>query len=182
LSGIVDETAVFSEKPDEETMKSPKKLAKFEIDGKALKYCRWVELEEKEGWSGGYTDGPVKIKGWVQKDKLGPGPNTNPLNTIFMKDLKDYEIIAGTDLINADTKDVVTKLPGGLEVFKVGADHDGCIVKTPSPIIVQGLVECKYLRHLAIVPEKVIDDTGGSKDVTFPERGPKSIDKKKKKK
>ena len=181
LGGIVNETAVYSEKPDEATMKSSKQLAKLEIDGKALKYCRWVELEESEGWSRGFTDGPVKVKGWVNKNKLGPSPNTNPLNTIFMKDFKDYEIIAGTDLVSADTKDVVAKLPGGLEVFKVGVDKDGCIVKTPSPIIVQGLVKCNYLRHLAIMPEKVIDDTGGSKDVTFPERGPKTIDKDKKK-
>ena len=181
LGGIVDKAAVYSEKPDEETMKSSKQLAKLEISGRALKYCRWVELEESEGWSRGYTDGPVKVKGWIQKDKLGPAPNTNPLNIIFMKDFRDYEIIAGTDLISADTKDVVAKLPGGLEVFKVGVDQDGCIVKTPSPIIVQGLVKCKYLRHLAVFPEKIIDDTGGSKNVTSPERGPKTIEKKKKK-
>jgi len=177
LSSLVDETAIYCEKPEYESAQPDKKM---KIPGKALKYCRWVELQRDGGWSRGYTDGPVMTAGWVQKDKLGPLPNTNPLNMIFMMQFKDYEIISSTDLKTLDNKKVITTLPGGTEVFKVGVDYDGCIIKTPPPIVVEGLVKCKYLRNLGYIPEKVIDNAGKQPQVTFPERGPKIRKNKKK--
>jgi hypothetical protein len=168
LGSLKEETPVFPHKPG--PGEPPDKLQP--LPGKTLALCRWVELEPSEGWSRGYVDGPVRISGWVEKKAIGPLPNTNPLNMIFMKQLKDYEIVAETDLKTPDGK-LITKLPGGTDVIKVGVDYEGCIVKTPPPIAVEGLVDCKSLRNLATVAEKVIDGTTKQPQVTFPERGPK---------
>jgi hypothetical protein len=168
LGSLEEETLVFPQKPG--PGESPEKLQA--LPGKALALCRWVELEPSEGWSRGYVDGPVKISGWVEKKTIGPLPNTNPLNMIFMKQLKDYEIVAEADLVTPDGK-LITELPGGTDVFKVGVDYEGCIVRTSPPIVVEGLVDCKSLRNLATLAEKAIDDTTKQPQVTFPERGPK---------
>jgi len=186
----VDEKAFYDSTPDEGTLSSFKDAGgiyaqrpatddeepseKSRLSGQALKFCRWVEMEADGRWSRGYVDGPVKIEGWVDKEDLGPLPNTNPLNVIFMKQLKDYEIIVTTDLLSqGPKKKVIASLPGGTEVYKLGVDYDGCIVRTPPPISVEGLVDCKHLRNLGYLPEKVIDETKKQPQVTFPERGPK---------
>jgi hypothetical protein len=177
LSAFVDESVLYREKPQEDP--PTKKDEKLQIAGKALKYCRWVELEQQAGWSRGYTDGPVVVKGWTRKDRLGPLPNTNPLNMIFLKSFKDCELMIDTEIKTLDGKSVIAKLRGGMEVFKVGVDYEGCIVKTDWPIVIKGLVTCKLLRSLGVLPEKAIEDTKKKPQNTFPERGPKDRPKKK---
>jgi hypothetical protein len=171
LSGFKDKGNLYGQRPAADTDEPD---GKAKLPGEALKFARWVELEADGRWSRGYVDGPVRIEGWVDREGLGPLPNTNPLNVIFMKQLKDYEIIVTTDLLaQGPKKKVLASLPGGTEVYKLGVDYDGCIVKTPPPISVEGLVDCKGLRNLGYLPEKVIDETKKQPQVTFPERGPK---------
>jgi hypothetical protein len=185
----VEEKAYYDSTPDEGTLSSFKDAGslygqrpatdaddpdeKTKLPGEAMKHARWVELEADGQWSRGYVDGPVRIEGWVDREGLGPLPNTNPLNVIFMKQLKDYEIIVTTELLAGPKKKVLASLPGGTEVYKLGVDYEGCIVKTPPPISVEGLVDCGHLRNLGYLPEKVIDETKKQPQVTFPERGPK---------
>jgi len=171
LYAFNNETVIYKEKPQEEKAKNNNK--KLQIPGKALKYTRWVEIESQGVWSKGYTDGPIVVKGWVQKDKLGEPPNTNPLYMIFIKDFKDYEVIIDSSLINSVTKKPITKLPGGTQVYRTGVDYEGCIVRTSNPIVVEGLIDCKSLRSLNYMPEKVIENTGKKPLISFPERGPK---------
>lgn len=142
-----------------------------QIPGKALTWTRWVSIEIDGTWVRGRTDGQVVVEGWVPLTSVGALPNTNPLNKLAEKKLRDFEVIAST-VIKDDKGHAITTLPGGQEVDKLEEDVRGCRVRTVPPVVVEGWVSCDELRNLSVLPEAAIEYgiiDGGSWP---PDRGP----------
>lgn len=142
-----------------------------QIQGKALPWTRWVTMEVDGTWIRGRTDGQVIVDGWVSVASIGAIPNTNPLNKLAEKKLKDYEVIAKTGIVD-DKGRAITELPGGQEVIKLEEDVRGCRVKTTPPIEVEGWLPCASLRNLSVLPEAAIEYGIIDGGAWPPDRGP----------
>ena len=158
---VTQETAILSE-PGGPTNQIP---------GKILAWTRWVSFAVEGTWNHGRTDGQVSVAGWLPITAVGPLPNTNPLNKLAEKKLKDYEVVAAAEILDSKGYPVAT-LPGGQEIVKLGEDVRGCRVRTTPPIEVEGWMDCKNVRNLSVLPEAAIEYgviDGGSWP---PDRGP----------
>jgi hypothetical protein len=142
-----------------------------QIPGKALRWTRWVTMEVDGTWIRGRTDGQVVVEGWVPVTAVGPLPNTNPLNKLAEKKLKDFEVIAATGIKDSKGHEIAT-LPGGQEISKIDEDVRGCQVRTTPPVEVVGWVDCKSLRSLSVLPEAAIEYGVIDGGAWPPDRGP----------
>jgi hypothetical protein len=141
------------------------------IPGKALPYTRWVTMAVEGTWVKGRTDGQVVVHGYVPLTSVAPLPNTNPLNKLAEKKLKDYEVIATTAIKNAKGQEITT-LPGGQEVDKIDEGVLGCRIKSAPPVIVEGWIPCTSLRNLSVLPEAAIEYGIIDGGAWPPDRGP----------
>ena len=141
------------------------------IPGKALPFTRWVTMAVEGTWVKGRTDGQVVVHGWVPLTSVAELPNTNPLNKLAEKKLKDFEVIASTVLKNAKGQELTT-LPGGQEVDKIEEGVLGCKVTSTPPVIVEGWIPCTSLRNLSVLPEAAIEYGIIDGGAWPPDRGP----------
>ncbi len=142
-----------------------------QIPGKALAYTRWVTTSVEGTWIEGRTDGQVVVHGWVPLTSVAALPNTNPLNKLAEKKLKDFEVIASTAIKDAKGQEITT-LPGGQEVDKVDEGVLGCKVRSTPPVIVEGWIPCTSLRNLSVLPEAAIEYGIIDGGAWPPDRGP----------
>ncbi|MBW2261146.1 MAG: hypothetical protein JRG91_04165 [Deltaproteobacteria bacterium] len=142
-----------------------------QIPGKALPFTRWVTTTVDGTWVKGRTDGQVVVHGWVPITSVAALPNTNPLNKLAEKKLRDFEVIASTGIKNGKGQ-TITTLPGGQEVDKIDEGALGCKIKTMPPVIVEGWIPCTSLRNLSVLPEAAIEYGIIDGGTWPPDRGP----------
>ncbi len=142
-----------------------------QLPGKALPWTRWVATGTDGPWSHGRTDGQVVVWGWVQTSVLAPLPNTNPLNKLAERKVKDHEVVGPSPVEDGDGAEIVL-LPVGTEVLLLAEDSRGCKVRSLPPIEVEGWMPCDDLRDVSTMPEAAIDYGLLDGGAPPPERGP----------